>query len=235
MGIIIRVAFNNQEWVGPCKNPLGDPRCYQCIEGRVYVNFGKPIKEDENGFCKGDTLGGQAWCWEQTLCTEYFWGNAIGKWGPRAYSGEKVYLVYRERDGSYTLWGRTKVDRIDNGAKPYPKLYLEPFKPLSKDKWARGRSDIDLTGKLWLRPNFRYIDDKREAFLDSLIEGGSPEQKFKEQPKISPTSQADYMTINLRLKQNVMERLEKIAHNEGREEEEIIREAIAEWLKGRES
>jgi len=234
MGIIIRVAFNNQGWVGPCQNPLKDPQCYQCTEGRVYVNSGKPIKEDENGFCKGDTQDGQAWCWEQTLCTKYFWGNAIGKWGPRAYSGEKVYLVYRERDGSYTLWGRTKVDRIDNEAKDYPKLYLEPFKPLPKDKWVRGLSDIDLTGKLWLRPNFRYIDNKREAVLDSLIEGGAPEQKFKEQPRISPPSQADYMTINLRLKRNVMERLEKFAHSEGREVEEITREAIAEWLKGRE-
>jgi hypothetical protein len=233
MGIIIRTAFNNQEWAGPCKNPLSDPRCYQCTEGRVNVNWWRPIEVDENGFCKGDIQDGELWCWEQTLCTKYFWGNAIGKWGPRAYSGEKVYLVYRERDGSYTLWGRTKVDRIDNEAKAYPN-YLEPFKPLPKDKWVRGLSDIDLTGKLWLRPNFRYIDNKREAFLDSLIEGGSPEQKFKEQPRISPPSQADYMTINLRLKRNVMERLEKFAHSEGREVEEITREAIAEWLKGRE-
>jgi len=215
MGIVIRTAFNNQEWVGPCKNPLSDPRCYQCTEKRINVD------------CTS--------CWEQTLCTKYFWGNPQGKWGHRAYSGQKAYLVYRERDGSYTLWGRTKVDRIDNEAKPYPTLYLKPFKPLPEARRIKGLSAIDLTGKKIGQGTYRYIGPEREALLDSLIEGGLPEQKFREQPKISPTSQVDYTTINLRLKQNVIESLWKVAHTEGREVEEIIREAIAEWLKGRES
>lgn len=235
MGIVIRTAFNNQGWARPCKNPLKDPQCYQCTEGRVYVNGGKPITVDDNGFCKGEIQDGEPWCWEQTLCTKYFWGNAIGKWGPRAYPGEKVYLVYRELSGLYTLWGRTKVDWIDNNAKPCPNLYLEPFKPLSDDKWVRGLSDIGLTNKVWLRPNFRYIDNEREAFCDSLIEGKAREQESKKQPEISQTGQVDYMTINLRLKRNVVDRLEKIAYREGRDVEEMVREAIAEWLKGRES
>jgi len=235
MGIVIRAAFNNQEWAGPCKNPLNDPRCYQCTEGRVYVNWGKPIKVDENGFCKGGIQDGELWCWEQTLCTKYFWGNAIGKWGPRAYSGEKVYLVYRERDGSYTLWGRTKVDRIENEAKHYPKLYLEPFKPLPEAGRIKGLTAIGLTGKKWGQGNYRYIDSNCEAILDSRIEGRLlPEPNYKNHPK-NLTKSPDYTTISLRLKQNVIERIEKIAHNEGREGEDIIREAIAEWLKSRES
>lgn len=234
MGIIIRTAFNNQGWAGPCKNPSNDPRCYQCIEGRVYVNGGKPITVDDNGFCKGEIQDGEPWCWEQTLCTKYFWGNAIGKWGPRAYPGEKVYLVYRELSGLYTLWGRTKVDWIDNNAKPCPNLYLEPFKPLSDDKWVRGLSAIYLTGRKWGQGTFRYIGSEREAILESRIEGKPPIPNSQAGSKNS-SSVADYMTVPLRLKVNITERLKRIAESEGREIEDIMREALAEWLKGRES
>jgi len=233
MGIIIRTVFNNQGWAGPCKNPSNDPRCYQCIEGRVYVNGGKPITVDDNGFCKGEIQDGEPWCWEQTLCTKYFWGNAIGKWGPRAYPGEKVYLVYRELSGLYTLWGWTKVHWIDNNAKPCPNLYLEPFKPLSDDKCVRGLSAIYLTGRKWGQGTFRYIGSEREAILDSRIEGKPPIPNFQDGSKNS-SSVADYMTVPLRLKVNITERLKRIAESEGREIEDIVREAIAEWLKGRE-
>lgn len=233
MGIIIRTAFNNQGWAGPCKNPSNDPRCYQCIEGRVYVNGGKPITVDDNGFCKGEIQDGEPWCWEQTLCTKYFWGNAIGKWGPRAYPGEKVYLVFRELSGLYTLWGRTKVDWIDNNTKPCPNLYLEPFKPLSDDKRVRGLSAIYLTGRKWGQGTFRYIGGEREAILDSHIEGKPPIPNSQEGLKNS-SSVAHYMTVPLRLKVNITERLKRIAESEGREIEDIVREAIAEWIKGRE-
>ena len=236
MGIIIRTAFSNRGWTGRCKNPLKDQRCYQCTEGRIWINWGKPVEEDENGFCKGQQPppGYSVWCLEQILCTEYYWENWRGKWR-RAYPEQKVYLVYRERDGSYTLWGRTEVGRVDNEAEPHPKLCLKPFSPLPKDRRVRGLSDIDLTGKPWLRLTYRYIDNKRDAFLDSRMEGGLRDQKFEEKPKNRSISPADYTTVTLRLKQNVVERLGKIAYREGREVEEIIREAIAEWLKGRES
>lgn len=235
MGIIIRTVFNNGGWAGPCKDPYNDPRCHRCIDGKVNVNNKKRIRVGANGFCEGDVQDGELWCWEQTLCTEAsFWGNPQGKWGRRAYPGEKVYLVYIERDGSYTLWGRTQVDRVDNSATPFPKLHLKPFKPLPEGMRARGLTAIDLVGKKWGQGSFRYVDGEREAFLDSLIEGKLSRPNSEQKPK-SSSSVAGYTTVTLRLKENVVERLEKIANSEGREKEDIIREAIAEWLKGRES
>jgi len=235
MGIIIRTVFNNQGWAGPCKDPYNDPRCYRCIEAEVNVNNKKPLRVNRNGFCEGDIQDGELWCWEQTLCTKRsFWGNPQGKWGHRAYPGEKVYLVYIEHDGSYTLWGRTQVDRIDNLATPFPKLHLKPFEPFPEGVRVRGLSAIALVGRKWGQGSFRYIGGEREAFLDAIIEGKPPKSNSDEGPRNS-SSVANYTTITLRLKANVAARLEKIANSEGREKEDIIREAIAEWLRGRES
>jgi len=39
-GLIIKTAFNNQGWAGPCKNPLNDYRCFKCLEGGLYINKG---------------------------------------------------------------------------------------------------------------------------------------------------------------------------------------------------
>lgn len=234
MGIIIRTAFNNQGWAGPCKNPINDPRCYLCTEGRINVNNRKPIRVDENGFCKGDIQAGEVWCWEQALCTEKsLWGNPQGKWGHRAYLGAKVYLVYKERDGAYTLWGKTKVERVDNEAST-PTLYLKPFKPLPDGMRVKGLSAIHLTGRKWGQGTFRYIGSEREAILDSRIEGEPPRPNSQEGSKNS-SSVANYMTVPLRLKANITERLKRIAESEGREIEDIMREALAEWIKGRES
>jgi hypothetical protein len=235
MGIVIRTVFNNQGWAGPCKDPYNDPRCHGCIDGKVNVNNRKPIRVDGNGFCEGDIQHGELWCWEQTLCTEKsFWGNPQGKWGHRAYPGEKIYLVYTEPNGSYTLWGKTEVDRVNNSATPAPELHLKPFKPLPNNKRVRGLSAVILVGKKWGQGSFRYIDADREAFLDASIGGNQPKSSSAE-GSMNFSSVAGYVSLTLHLKANVLERLGKIAGTEGREKEDIIREAIAEWLKGRES
>jgi hypothetical protein len=233
MGIVIRTVFNNRGWAGPCKDPDNDPRCHRCTKGIVNVNN---IRVDGNGFCEGDIQHGELWCWEQTLCTERsFWGNPQRKkWGRRAYPGEKVYLVYVEPNGSYTLWGKTEVDWVDNLATPFPKLHLKPFKPLPDDKKVRGLSGVTLASKKWGQGSFRYIGAEREAFLDASIEGSWPKSSSDEGSRNS-SSLAGYASVTLHLKANVLERLERIANSEGREKEDIIREAIAEWLKGRES
>lgn len=235
MGIIIRTVFNNQGWSGACKDPYNDPRCYRCIKAGINVNGKKPLRVNRDGFCEGDIQNGELWCWEQTLgTTRSFWGNPQGKWGHRAYQGAKVYLVYVEQDGSYTLWGSTQVDQVDNLAIPFPKLHLKSFEPLPEGVRVRGLSAIALVGKKWGQGSFRYIDSEREAFLDAIIEGKPLKANSAEEPKNS-SSVADYISVTLRLKTNVEAKLEKIANSEGREGEDIIREAIAEWLKGRES
>jgi len=236
MGIVIRTVFNSQGWAGRCKDPYKDPRCYRCIEGEVNVNGKKPLRVDGNGFCEGDIHDGELWCWEQTLCTERsFWGNPQRKkWGRRAYPEESVYLVYVEPNGSYTLWGKTEVDWIDNSATPFPKLHLKPFKPLPDDKRVKGLGAATLAGKKWGQGSFRYIDGEREGLLDAIIEG-KPRRSDSEEGSRNHTGVANDVSVNVRLKVNVNARLERISNGEGRGKEDIIREAIAEWLKGRES
>jgi len=231
-GIVIKAAFNNQDWAGPCKDSLKDPRCYQCVKGIVFVNWGRPIEEDENGFCKGEIRNNELWCWEQTLCTKYFWGNVLGKWR-HAQVGMPVYFVYSEPDHSFTLWGKSVIDRIENDLKPYPTLYFEPFKPLPQDRWAKRLKgeDITIARKLWLQGRYRYLDNEREAYLASLVEGkGEPPNK---QARISILSEDYYENLNVRLRRSVIGELEGVADKEGREVEEVIREAVAKLIRDR--
>lgn len=229
-GIVIRTAFNNQGWAGPCKSPFKDLRCYQCIKSIVFVNWGKPIEEDQRGFCKGESENNEPWCWEQILCAKYFWRNVLGKWR-YAQVGMPVYFVYTEPDHSLTLWGKSVIDRIENDLKPYPTLYFKPFEPLPQDRWVKRLSGEDLTGRPFLQGRYRYLDDKHEAYLASLVEG---KVQPKEQARnfISPE---DYETLNVRLKRSIIEKLGRIADKEGREVEEIIREAVAKLIRNRES
>lgn len=78
---------------------------------------------------------------------------------------------------------------------------------------------------------YRYIDSGREGYLEQLTEGRKAETGG---PSVTSPSGAPSVTIPLQITININDRLEKIAYQEGRQKDEVIREAIAEWLKRRE-
>lgn len=235
-GLVIRTAFNNQGWVGRCKNPLSDVRCFKCREGELYINKRKPIEEDENGVCIGETeeyplsdpraSNVSFWCWEQVLCKKYFWGNIKGKWR-QVEEGMPVYFVCVEPDRTLTLWGHSVIDRVDNELERYPAIYCKPFKPMPEDKWVKELTGDEITGRKWGQLNFRYLDEVHETYLASLVEGKQELRRKAVQPLTS------YEELNVGLNRDIIEKLEKIANNEGREVKELIREAVAKLIRER--
>lgn len=231
-GLVIRTVFNNQGWAAPCKNPLKDHQCYICVKGLLPgINDGNPIKEDAKGDCYGD-FGGlvvpeDKWCWEQTLCSKYYWRNIKGKWR-YAKVGMSVYFVYSEIDKSLTLWGQAIIDTIDNDHQS-PTLNFKPFKPLSQNKWVYGLTGKELTGEHWKQGHYRYLDAKHEAYMSALVERG---EKHEIKNNIIPPSGA-YEQFDMQLKRDITEKLEKIAHMEGRDVKELIREAVAKLIRER--
>jgi hypothetical protein len=230
VGIVIRVLFNNQSWQAPCKRPGSDPLCWQCL---TTSNLGikTPGKEDE--ICTGH-------CWEQHICEEYRWGcNPRGKiFGSRAYPGQKVFFAYQQPDKNYTLWGRATVTGVDN--KPmegereddagYAFIHFDSFIPMPKEKWVSNLSDTRLVGKKWLMGRYRFIDNERETYIENLIEGLIPE---KQPASTDITQLANNTVLNLSLAPNIYQKLDAIANDEGRKLDDVVKEAIAEWLKTR--
>jgi len=191
-----------------------------------------PISEDANGRCKGDpddyplsdVDGGGIWCWEQVLCKKYFWGNVKGKWSS-VYKGMPVYFVYTALDNTLTLWGHSSIKNINNDpGLDYPYIEFEPFKPLAEEKAVKGLTGEMITGKHWRQLNFRYLDEKHEAYLASLIKGGNIHN-------ITPQEHDDTITIELR--RDIKEKLEEIAEFEDRDIRDLIREAIAKLIRER--
>lgn len=237
VGLVIRTAFNNQGWAGRCINPLGDNRCFKCREGGLYINKGNPIEEDETGYCKGEPEeyplylpedGDEAfWCWEQVLCKKYFWGNVKGKWR-EAFKGMPVYFVYAEENRTLTLWGHSVIDKINDEPKRYPPIFFKSFKPLPQDKWVKGLTGEKITGSSWRQLHYRYLDERHENYLSSLVKG---EGKLK--PLTTILHSEGHETLNFQLKKDIKEKLGKIANNEGREIEDIIREAVAKLIRDR--
>lgn len=236
-GIVIRTVFNNQGWSGPCKNPTIDSRCFKCREGGLHINKGNPIEEEENGFCKGEAEdyplsypisdNDSFWCWEQVLCVKYFWGNVRGKWR-NVTEGMPVYFVYSESDRTLTLWGHSVIEKIDNEPE-YPPIYFKPFKPLPQDRWVKGLTGEKITGKSWRQLHFRYLDENHEDYLASLIKG-----KEKREHRKNLIHQIEqYESLEIELKKDIKGKLEKIAHIEGREVKELIREAVAKIIRDR--
>jgi hypothetical protein len=229
MGIVIRTLYTNQDWQAPCKNPGKDSGCWLCFEDIVDIK--PPSLSDE--VCTGH-------CWEQHLCNEYKWGCTPKgrRFGNRAYPGMKVFFVFKQRDGKYTLWGVTKVQSIDD--KPmeegkeyevgYTFIHFNPFEPLPRNKWLRNLSDVQLVGEKWLMGRHRYIDTEREAKLEQLVEGIV---SGKEAESLVTAELPTTTTLNVNVAPNVYKKLKDIADEEGREIDEIVREAMAEWLKGR--
>ena len=234
MAIVIRTAYNNNNWKGPCNNPGKDPLCRQCFWGSIQV---KPPNKDDI-ICSGD-------CWERRICTEYKWGcTPKGRlYGPGAYSGATMYLVFTQPDGKYTIWGKTKVSSTDdkvittgkNFEDGYAFIHFEPFEPLPRDKWVTGLSDIQLVGARWLQGRHRYIDSNQEKRLAQLIEGQTTSQATISVPSAvkSSTSKSEQITLEITIASSILKKLEEIASTEGRTINELVRQAIAEFIRNR--
>ncbi len=239
-GLVIRTVFNNQGWAGRCINPLDaiDLRCFKCVEGGLYINRGNPVEEDKNGYCKGEpeeypltdisSEGNDYWCWEQVLCKKYFWGNVKGRWR-NVFIEMPVYFVYTELNGTLTLWGHSRIKKINNEPKVYPPIFFEPFDPMPEEKWVKGLTGEVITGKPWKQLHYRYLNDVHEKYLASLIEG----RETHESRKDFIHSLESYENINIELKRDIKEKLQKIAHIEGREMKELLREAVAKLIRER--
>lgn len=230
MGMVIRVLYNNQGWQDPCITPGKDIGCFNCFESE-FLDIYAPSRDDEK--CTGH-------CWEQHLCAEYKWGcTSKGRmFGYRAYPGMKVFLVFRQPSGHYTLWGKTTVRDIDDEVATegrdyevgFAFIHLEPFEPLPKEKWVSNLSDVQLVGEKWLMGRYRYIDAEKEGYLEQLIEG---EVSAEQAETTAATPASNNVNLSVSVTPNIYKKLEGTANEEGRQIDEIVREAIAEWLKGR--
>jgi hypothetical protein len=153
MGMIIRVAFNNQNWMDKCTDISDDPRFNKCITNIVDVG----AKIDELGNCKGED------CWEKTLCTEYFWVCIQGNFSKRARG--TVFFVFTDIDGSLVLWGKSKVKRVKGN-----KVYFEEFEPMSEEKWVKGLHAKEILGVNWGNGTYRYLDKPHHQYPDKTKE-----------------------------------------------------------------
>jgi len=244
-GLVIRTVYNNRDWRDKCIRPLADPRCYKCRSGFLYINAGNPIREDPNRYCAGDPahflfnlFNEHVWCWEQALCRHYFWGNPIGEWG-HAYPGMDVFFVYQEPDRTYTLWGRSKISEVHNEIEvnenigQYPYLIFEPFEAFPENRRVIGLTALELVGTTrWNMPFYRYIDQKRVNYLLNLIEGG-PRIVQPVEGGYHVVQRELYQELRITLRRDIIERLNQIANIEGRQIEELIREAVARLIRER--
>jgi len=231
MAIVIRVAYNNLRWKESCKTPGKDNLCWYCFED--ILDIISPKWTDE--ICSGH-------CWEQHLCVNYRWGCTPKgrKFGNRAYSGVKVFFAFKQPDGNYTIWGNTTVHSVDKEIVEegrdyevgFAFIYFSSFEPLPSDKWVRNLSDVQLVGERWLQGRHRYIDAEQEAYLEKLIEGAVP---IKQGETAAMALAGNNVNISVSMMPNIYKKLERIANEEGRQIDEIVREAVAEWIKGRSS
>ena len=152
MGMLIRVAFNNQSWRGRCKNADRDTRLFKCQEGVVDVGY----KLDANGNCIAN-------CWESTLCTKHFWGNPLGNFGQRA-SGNVFFVFPHHIDNSLILWGKSEVDKVEGN-----RIYFKKFEAMPSQKWVRFPSAKDILGIPWGQGTYRYLNKDQEDFLLAKI------------------------------------------------------------------
>lgn len=231
MAIVIRVAYNNQNWEAPCRTPGIDTLCWYCFED--ILDIIPPKWTDE--VCSGH-------CWEQHLCTDCRWGCTPKgrKYGDRAHSGMKVFFVSKQPDRNYTLWGKTTVHSVDD--EPVKKgrddevgfafIHFNPVELLPRDKWIRNLSDVQLVGAKWLQGRHRYINAEQDDYLEQLIKGEVPEKRT-EAPVTTPLGNS--VNLNISVTPNIHKKLESIADEEGRQIDEIVREAVAEWIKKRSS
>lgn len=231
MGIVIRTLYNNQGWKARCIKPYSDTLCHICCSENVHVNITPPSPGDPE--CSGH-------CWEENLCVDYRWGctPAGRRFGSRAYPGMKVLFVYRQPGGNYTIWGMTTVRNIDSNieisyvdGKGYSFMYFDAFEQLVRHKWVRDLTDRQLVGEEWRQGRYRYIDSRHDTYLEQLVERKEVQGGAEDEPiTVTPPSSR---VVTIPIMPNVEQKLDAIARQEGRSKEEIVREAIAEWLRGR--
>ncbi|MFB0519030.1 MAG: hypothetical protein ACETWC_07080 [Acidobacteriota bacterium] len=157
MGMIIRVAFNKEEWSGRCKNAKSDKRLFKCRKKAVDTGY-KVVDID----CLSED------CWEQTLCTDSGYWMSRGNFDRNRAIGN-VFFVYQAVNKDYVLWGKSKVKSVEGD-----EISFEPFKPMPQEKEVSGLSAkklAELAGvKKWGQGTYRYIDAGREIFLNDLIQ-----------------------------------------------------------------
>ena len=134
-----------------------------------------------------------------------------------------VYFLFPGPDRTLTLWGQSVVETVNNSFDRYSLISFKPFKPLAADRWVKGLTGEAVTGRPWRQGQYRYLDERHEQFLSALIEGGPA------RPIIAPRSEVT--TVILRA--DIREKLERIAEDEGREVEDLIKEAIARIIRDR--
>jgi len=157
MGMIIRTAFNNQNWAGKCINAdQRDRRLFKCWQEVVNTGY----KIDENGRCLAD-------CWESTLCTKLFWVNGLGDFDTNRAKGE-VFFIFSDIDHSLVLWGKSEIKKVIGD-----KVYFEKFKPMHPKSWIGGLTARNIIGQNWGHGTFRYIDEQIESNLNKLINIGN--------------------------------------------------------------
>lgn len=230
MAMIVRVAWNNKDWKAACDEPGKDPFCWYCFQGLLQIE--QPKKDDF--ICSGD-------CWERRLCKEYKWGaNGQGKvFGKNAYPEEAVFFVFKQPDDLYTIWAKTTITSVDTAPMKstyiyengYAFVHFQPFEPMHKEKWVKNLSDVELVGKRWLQGRFRYIDNNQETYLDQLINGEVSVKSVKTIFDKTNIGNTDEVVISTAVAPIIYKKLEDIATNEGRAVNELVREAIAKWLK----
>jgi len=229
MAMLIRVLYNNQDWNAPCKTPGNDRLCQKCFDGILGII---PPKKDDV-ICTGH-------CWEQHLRINYRWGcTPKGRvYGPRAKPGTTVFFVFKQPDGNYTIWGKTTITSIDaipsqigrSDEQGFAFVHFEKFDPLPREEWVADISDVNLVGAKWLQGRHRFIDDNQEQHLVQLIEGNIEEKK-----PATVVVDEHHVSVDLHINvvPNIYKKLESLAKEEGRQMNDCIREAIAEWIRNR--
>ncbi len=151
MGILIRVAFNNQNWAGRCKNVKNDKRLLKCQDQTYKTGY----KVDKNGDCSSN-------CWESNLCTKYLWGN-LENFRQKEKAQGTVWFFYTSPDNSLVLWGKSKVKKVED-----KKIYFEKFNPLPEESRIRVSSK-ELLGTKWGQRTYRYTNPQIESKLKELM------------------------------------------------------------------
>lgn len=153
MGIIIRTAYNNNNWAGRCKNArrnnLQLKKCWNDV-------FNTGWKVDKKGNCLAD-------CWECKLCRKYRWTNINGNFNKERAFGN-AYFIFTDINTSLVLWGKSKIKKVEND-----QMYFNKFNAFPPERWIRNLSAQQLLGQKWGHGTFRYIDTKIEKNIGKLI------------------------------------------------------------------